>query len=128
MLDLSAAYNTVSHKLLLSSLNQLGVHASALEWFETYLADRDQVIYVHDAVSSPQPLGCGVPQGPILFNIYTAPMGHLLRQQAVGYHFYADDTGLHHSEPKPGGNHCDPDGRVHLIGECLEVWAPYEDE
>ena len=97
-IDLSAAFDTVSHQRLLQTLESLGVTGSALKWFETYLSLRSQVISVAGHKSTSQPLECGVPQGsvlgPVLFTVYTSPLGALLRERGP-YHFYADDGMLY---------------------------------
>ena len=98
MLDLSAAFDTVNHQLLIKTLQQLGIRGTMLHWFSTYLVGRLQRIKVNGVTSQPKLLDCGVPQGsvlgPILFTIYTASLGQLLRQLDVQYHFYADDSQL----------------------------------
>ena len=97
LLDLSAAFDTVDHGIMLSRLeNRFGVKGTALKWFESYLTDRSQSVCIHGTRSEEQMLRFGVPQGsvlrPILFCAYTAPLGDLLRSQGVDYHFYADDS------------------------------------
>ena len=98
LLDLSAAFDTVNHQLLIKTLQQLGIRGTMLHWFSTYLVGRLQRIKVNGLTSQPKRLDCGVPQGsvlgPILFTIYTASLGQLLRQLDVRYHFYADDSQL----------------------------------
>ena len=98
LLDLSAAFDTVNHQLLIKTLQQLGIRGTMLHWFSTYLVGRLQRIKVNGVTSQPKLLDCGVPQGsvlgPILFTIYTASLGQLLRQLDVQYHFYADDSQL----------------------------------
>jgi hypothetical protein len=98
-LDLSAAFDTVDHHQLLKMLRELGIHGVALQWFESYLTSRTQTIRVKGEKSSSRELTCGVPQGsvlgPILFTIYTASLGALLRHVGVDYHLYADDSWLY---------------------------------
>ena len=98
LLDLSAAFDTVNHQLLIKTLQQLGIRGTMLHWFSTYLVGRLQRIKVNGVTSQPKLLDCGVPQGsvlgPILFTVYTASLGQLLRQLDVQYHFYADDSQL----------------------------------
>ena len=98
LLDMSAAFDTVNHQLLIKTLQQLGIRGTMLHWFSTYLIGRLQRIKVNGVTSQPKILDCGVPQGsvlgPILFTIYTASLGQLLRQLDVQYHFYADDSQL----------------------------------
>jgi hypothetical protein len=98
LLDLSAAFDTVDHALLLQTLARLGIRGSALDWFRSYLTGRSQVTRVGLEKSNPAPLSCGVPQGsvlgPILFTVYTASLGELLRQHHISYHLYADDSQL----------------------------------
>ena len=98
LLDLSATFDTVNHQLLIKTLQQLGIRGTMLHWFSTYLLGRLQRIKVNGLTSQPKLLDCAVPQGsvlgPILFIIYTASLGQLLRQLDVQYHLYADDSQL----------------------------------
>ena len=96
MLDLSAAFDTVDHQLLLNDMEGMGLIDSALRYMNSYLSGRLQRVVVGEAMSDPVPLGCGVPQGsvlgPILFSIYISSLKSLLQAHGVAYHFYADDT------------------------------------
>ena len=99
MLDLSAAFDTVSHDLLLYKLRSIGIAGNVLSWFSSYLSDRDQCVVLNGAVSATKKLKCGVPQGsvlgPILFTLYTSSLAELLIDCGVEYHLYADDTGIY---------------------------------
>ena len=63
MLDLSAAFDTVDHDLLLDRLREVGVRGRALSWFMSYLSDRHHGVVAEGERSSQTQLGCGVPQG-----------------------------------------------------------------
>ena len=100
LLDLSAAFDTVDHGILLSRLSQcIGVQGSAYTWFESYLSSRSQFVQIRDTSSSHCQLTCGLPQGsvlgPILYLVYTSPLGAILRRHGVGFHMYTDDTQLY---------------------------------
>ena len=99
LLDLSAAFDTVDHVILLNRLQKIGVTGLSLDWFRSYLSERTQAVVINNVSSEPANLTCGVPQGsvlsPILFNIYTQPLGEIARKYGVYYHFYADDTQLY---------------------------------
>ena len=67
LLDLSAAFDTLDHKLLLQRLHaEIGLDGSALHWFSSYLSCRSQQVLVGYALSAEAPLLCGVPQGSVL--------------------------------------------------------------
>ena len=100
LIDLSAAFDTVNHERLLSTLHAIGITGKALAWFTSYLQNRSQTITINGKQSRSQQLECGMPQGsvlgPILFNIYTAALGLLIRQEKTyNYSMYADDTDLY---------------------------------
>ena len=81
-LDLSAAFDTVDHQLLLSRLaNSFGVSGTALNWLASYLRDRNQQVGIGTARSEPTVCTAGVPQGsvlgPLLFTVFTSPISRI---------------------------------------------------
>ena len=74
-LDLSDAFDTIDHSILLKKLHHYGVSGQALEWFRSYLSDRKQYISYKDTNSKIMTIIYGVHQGsvlgPLLFIIYT---------------------------------------------------------
>ena len=100
LLDLSAAFDTIDHQLLINRLqSKLGLSGVVLKWFESYLSHRQQRIIVKNSCSSNQKLEWGVPQGsvlgPLLFSIYLLPLGELIRRNNLSFHMYADDVQLY---------------------------------
>jgi hypothetical protein len=99
LLDLSAAFDTVDHNILLSRLRSIfGIIGNAYNWYKSYLSNKTLTVTV-PGISTKRPLAFGVPQGsvlgPILFPMYTSPLGDLIRQHNMDYHLYADDTQLY---------------------------------
>ena len=99
MLDLSAAFDTVSHSILLQRLEQdFGVTGNALLWMASYLSGRTQAVTINGTLSSPLPLVNGMPQGsrigPNEFPGYTSPIFAIAKKYKVEVHMYADDTQL----------------------------------
>ncbi|TWW54884.1 hypothetical protein D4764_0125770 [Takifugu flavidus] len=97
LLDLTAAFDTDDHSILLQRLEHvIGIKGTALDWFRSYLSDRYQFAHVHGIPSSYIKVSHGVPQGsvlgPILFTLYMLPLGNIIQQHGINFHCYASDT------------------------------------
>ena len=102
LLDLSAAFDTVNHRLLLKKLQQsYGIEHNVLSWIQSYLTDRSFKVRVRNDESENCSLQIGVPQGsilgPILFILYTKSLETVVSKYNISVHFYADDTQLYMS-------------------------------
>jgi len=102
LLDLSAAFDTVDHKALLKQLkDRCGVQKDALQWFDSYLSKRSQMVKLNEVLSKSVSLNCGLSQrsvlGPLLSLICTLPLGDIVQSMALQYHLYADDTQIYMS-------------------------------
>ncbi len=100
LLDLSAAFDTIDHNILLNRLeNYVGIRGSALAWFKSYLSDHHQFVAVNEELSYQSQVRYGVPQGSVLgtllFTLYMFPLGGIIRKPGVSFYFYADDTQLY---------------------------------
>ena len=70
LLDMSKAFDSIRHDLMLRTLRKAGVSESGCAWFESYLSQRQQVVKFQNTVSDPLPVAVGVPQGSIMGVVY----------------------------------------------------------
>ena len=96
MHDLSAAFDTTDHSILLETLGSgFGVGWTALRWSTSYLSQRTQQIQIKGTLSEKKQLTTGVPQGsclgPVLFTIYVADLFQIIEKHLPEAQGYADD-------------------------------------
>ena len=95
-LDLSKAFDTVNHAILLHKLEHYGIRGIVLEWFKNYLQFRKQAVKYKTTKSDSLTISCGVPQGsvlgPLLFLIYINDISKC--SQILSFILFADDTNL----------------------------------
>ena len=101
-IDLSAAFDTVDHGVLLSVLQkECGVGADALEWFQSYLRPRYMKVRINSEYSEPKLLDFSVPQGsvlgPQLFSVYASTLGDVIADHTCVINGFADDHTLHNT-------------------------------
>ncbi|KAL9958025.1 hypothetical protein ACROYT_G034986 [Oculina patagonica] len=100
LLDLSAAFDTVYHEILLRRLTMsFGIRGKALAWFSSYLSGRSQRILFDGVTSDNFDLRFGVPQGsclgPLLFVVYASKLFEIVQAHLPDAHCFADDTQLY---------------------------------
>ena len=99
-LDLSAAFDTINHRILLDRLHSdFGIDGFALSWLRSYLSNKSQYVKLGDHTSPSAALLAGVPQGsvlgPLRFTTYTSPLSDIVKNFDVSFHQYADDASLY---------------------------------
>jgi len=94
LLDMNKAFDSISHENLISKLLDVGASYPCLQWFCSYLSDRQQVVCINSTSSEPLTVTSGVPQGsilgPLLFSIYVNDLPTVPRK--CSSQCYVDDT------------------------------------
>ena len=120
MIDLSAAFDTVNHNILLHRLSErYGFQGNAHKWITSYLSQRKQFITINGERSQEKFKSCDVPQGSVLGpNLYedyfAVPVGEILRKHNLLFHIYADDTQIY-LPFLPG----EESAAIHRLEKCL---------
>ena len=119
-LDLSKAFDTINHSILLRKLEHYGVRGKAHEWFKSCLAQRKQYVYYKKHKSESKAVSVGIPQGsvlgPLLFIIYCNDMPKLLKYCSSV--IFADDTTIYHA----GTNQTEVYRKMNSDLETLSDW------
>ena len=94
--DYSKAFDKVSHSVLLDKLALIGVRECLLHWIRVFLTQRTMQVRIAGALSRPQYVASGVPQGsvlgPTLFLIY---VNHIVSYLNCKFMIFADDIKLY---------------------------------
>lgn len=95
--DFAKAFDTVSHRVLLAKLSNLGISGSLLNWFRSYLTERSLRVQIGNALSSPVDVTSSVVQGshcgPLLFSLFINDVENALN---VDFNCFADDLKIFH--------------------------------
>ena len=96
-LDLSKAFDGISHSLLLHKLANLGLSENSINYIKSYLTNRKQRTKFKNCISDEETISSGIPQGsilgPILFVVFTNDLAEEFKQDCKVVS-YADDTQL----------------------------------
>ena len=93
-IDLSKAFDTVDHQILIEKLEHYGIRGKALDIFKSYLSNRKQYVQLEKSKSQLRPISCGVPQGsvlgPLFFILFINDLHKCCPEGKV--RLFADDT------------------------------------
>ena len=119
-LDLSKAFDTVDHSILLQKLQFYGIRGVAFNWLKNYLSDRQQYVVYNGVKSDMGKINCGVPQGsilgPLLFLLYVNDMHNACRSSFIM--LFADDTNIFVS----GKSILEIEQTINVELKALSIW------
>ena len=92
-MDLSKAFDSLNHELLIAKLKCYGLDQNEVEVFKSYLSNRYQCCKINNTLGDWRKIIASVPQGPLLFNIFLNDIFFFLKDANLGN--YADDSTLY---------------------------------
>ena len=102
-LDLSKAFDTLDHSILVNKLRTYGIRGVLVDWCISYLLDRKQYVVINDSKSEMRQIRCGVPQGsilgPLLFLVYMNDLCNI--SERLNFIQFADDTSVFMTHDDP---------------------------